>query len=117
MQSTVEYNSKIYDISEIMGNTNEQKAIENEKGLTQVTVANVKDSEDKKILEEMDSDKNAKIRMIIVEETANNEKVKAVIPSGFYYVTGKPSTGLVISDKFGDDNDNAKGGNQFVWVK
>ena len=26
LQRTVEYNSKIYDISEIMGNTNEQKA-------------------------------------------------------------------------------------------
>ena len=114
VQGSVNYNGKTYDISEIIGNTSEQQAIEKE--LTQVTVANATDSEDKKILESTDTDGNAKIRMIIVEETTDNEKVKAVIPSGFYYVTGKPSTGLVISDKFGDDNNNSKGGNQFVWV-
>lgn len=55
-----------------------------------------------------------KIRMIIQE--ANDETLRAVIPNGFYYVTGAPSTGLVVSDKFGDDDDNSKGGNQFVWV-
>ncbi len=42
--------------------------------------------------------------------------MKAAIPNGFYYVTGKPSTGLVISDRYGDDDNNSKGGNQFVWV-
>ncbi len=115
-QGTVKYNGKTYYISDIVGNTNEQKAIEKEKSLTQITAANATDSEDKKILESTDLDGNAKIRMIIVEETTNNGKVKAVIPSGFYYVTGKPSTGLVISDKFDDDNNNSKGGNQFVWV-
>ena len=115
-QGTVKYNGKTYYISDIIGNTNEQKAIEKEKSLTQITAANATDSEDKRILESTDSDGNAKIRMIIVEETTNNGKVKAAIPSGFYYVTGKPSTGLVISDKFDDDNNNSKGGNQFVWV-
>ena len=115
-QGTVKYNGKTYDISEIIGNTSEQKAIEKEEGLTQITAATATDAGDKAILSEIDSDKNAKVRMIIVEETTNGEKVKAVIPSGFYYVTGKPSTGLVISDKFDDDDNNSKGGNQFVWV-
>ena len=56
--------------------------------------------------------------MIIKEGDSTNdeETIKAVIPKGFYYVTGKPSTGLVISDKIGDDDNNSKGGNQFVWV-
>ena len=117
LQSTVEYNSKIYDISEIMGNTNEQKAIENEKGLTQVTAANVKeeDLENKAILSEKDTDGKQKIRMVI-EESSNNKIIKAVIPAGFYYVTGKPTTGLVISDVYNDDDNNSKGGNQFVWI-
>ena len=115
-QGTVKYNGKTYDISEIIGITSEQKAIEKEEGLKQVTVATATDIGDKAILSETDSDKNAKVRMIIVEETTNGGKVKAVIPSGFYYVTGKPSTGLVISDKFDDDDNNSKGGNQFVWV-
>ena len=115
-QGTVKYKGKTYDISEIIGNTSEQKAIEKEKGLTQITAATATDAGDKAILSETDSDKNAKVRMIIVEETTNGEKVKAVIPNGFYYVTGKPSTGLVISDKFDDDDNNSKGGNQFVWV-
>ena len=115
-QGTVKYKGKTYDISEIIGNTSEQKAIEKEKGLTQITAATATDAGDKAILSETDSDKNAKVRMIIVEKTTNGEKVKAVIPSGFYYVTGKPSTGLVISDKFDDDDNNSKGGNQFVWV-
>ena len=115
-QGTVKYNGKTYDISEIIGNTSEQKAIEMEEGLKQVTAATATDAGDKAILSETDSDKNAKVRMIIVEETTNGGKVKAVIPSGFYYVTGKPSTGLVISDKFDDDDSNSRGGNQFVWV-
>ena len=115
-QGTVKYKGKTYDISEIIGNTSEQKAIEKEEGLTQITAATATDAGDKAILSETDSDKNAKVRMIIVEKTTNGEKVKAVIPSGFYYVTGKPSTGLVISDKFDDDDNNSKGGNQFVWV-
>ncbi len=115
-QSTVKYKGKTYDISEIIGNTSEQKAIEKKEGLTQITAATATDAGDKAILSETDSDKNAKVRMIIVEKTTNGEKVKAVIPNGFYYVTGKPSTGLVISDKFDDDDNNSKGGNQFVWV-
>ena len=56
--------------------------------------------------------------MIIKEGDSTNdeETIKAIIPKGFYYVTGKPSTGLVISDKFGDDDNNSLGGNQFVWI-
>ena len=115
-QGTVKYKGKTYDISEIIGNTSEQKAIEKEEGLKQVTVATATDAEDKAILSSKDSDGNAKVRMIIVEENTDNTTIKAVIPSGFYYVTGKPSTGLVISDKFDDDDNNSKGGNQFVWV-
>ena len=115
-QGTVKYNGKTYDISEIIGNTSEQKAIEKEEGLKQVTAATATDAADKEILSSKDSDGNAKVRMIIVEENTDNTTIKAVIPSGFYYVTGKPSTGLVISDKFDDDDNNSKGGNQFVWV-
>ena len=115
-QGTVKYNGKTYDISEIIGNTSEQKAIEKEEGLKQVTVATATDAEDKAILSSKDSDGNAKVRMIIVEENTDNTTIKAVIPSGFYYVTGKPSTGLVISDKFDDDDNNSKGVNQFVWI-
>ena len=38
------------------------------------------------------------------------------IPDGFYYVGGTKDTGLVISSEQGDDLDNSKGGNQFVWI-
>ena len=38
------------------------------------------------------------------------------IPDGFYYVGGTKETGIVISDVQGDDLDNSKQGNQFVWI-
>ena len=39
------------------------------------------------------------------------------IPKGFYHVAGTTKNdGLVISDVEGDDLDNSKGENQFVWV-
>ena len=38
------------------------------------------------------------------------------IPKGFYYVGGTKDEGVVISDVEGDDLDNSKQGNQFVWV-
>ena len=38
------------------------------------------------------------------------------IPKGFYYVGGTKDTGVVISDMQGDDLNNTKQGNQFVWV-
>ena len=38
------------------------------------------------------------------------------IPEGFYHVAGTKDTGLVISDVEGDNLDNTKQGNQFVWV-
>lgn len=38
------------------------------------------------------------------------------IPAGFYYVEGKRDTGIVISDVEGDDIQNSKRGNQYVWV-
>ena len=112
---TIQYKNKIYTLNEIIGNSTEQKSIE-KAGLEQVTIANVKDSDDKEMLSETDEDGNVKIRMIIVEEITDKGKVKAVIPSGFYYVSGTPTTGLVISDKFEDDDANSKSGNQFVWV-
>ena len=38
------------------------------------------------------------------------------IPEGFYRVGGTKDTGVVISDVQGDDLNNTKQGNQFVWV-
>lgn len=105
----VKYNGKTYDISEIIGKTNEQEAIESQTDvkLKQITKSNAT-GRNAELFE------TGKIRMIIQE--INDESLRTVIPNGFYYVTGAPSTGLVISDKFGDDDNNSKGGNQFVWV-
>ena len=75
--------------------------------MTQITVSNATEEADKKLLS------SGKVRLIIEE---NNTSMRAVVPNGFYYVTGTPSTGLVISDRYGDDDENLKGGNQFVWV-
>ena len=117
----VTYKGKTYDISEIMGNTGEQKAIA-ENNLIQITTTNIEEvAPNNPELANLFNVNNAnKIRMIVGEtETVGEvEKVTkfAVIPLGFYYVTGKPSTGVVISDVFGDDDNNTKGGNQFVWV-
>ena len=99
---TVTYNGKTYNISELLGNSDEQNTLASN-GLTQVT--------DSPLLTE-----NENIRMVLQEETEDGNTLQAVIPAGFYYVTGKPSTGLVISDVLGDDDQNTKGGNQFVWV-
>ena len=42
---------------------------------------------------------------------------KPIVPDGFYHVEDTTvEDGYVISDKEGDDLDNTKGGNQFVWV-
>ena len=38
------------------------------------------------------------------------------IPENFYYAGGTKEEGLVISDVEGDDLENSKGGNQFVWI-
>lgn len=38
------------------------------------------------------------------------------IPDGFYYCGGTKEEGIVISDMQGDDLQNTKQGNQFVWV-
>ena len=105
----VKYNGKTYDISEIIGKTNEQKAIESQTDvkLKQITKSNAT-GKDTELFE------TGKVRMIIEEELDSTNR--AVIPNGFYYVIGAPSTGLVVSDKFGDDDNNVKGGNQFVWV-
>ena len=106
---TVMYNGRTYDVSDILGNTNEQTNIASQNiKLKQITKCTATEERDILLLE------NGKIRMIIQEE--NNNALRAVIPKGFYYVTGAPSTGVVISDKFGDDDNNSKGGNQFVWV-
>ena len=45
-----------------------------------------------------------------------NKTEKPPIPDGFYAVGGTIEEGFVISDVEGDDMDNAKHGNQFVWV-
>ena len=105
---TIEYNGKTYNIVDIIGNESEKTKIEND-NMKQITVSTVKDddTESKKLLS------TGKVRLVIEE---NDTSMKAAIPNGFYYVTGKPSTGLVISDRYGDDDNNSKGGNQFVWV-
>ena len=107
-ERTLEYNGKKYNIVDIIGNESEKTKIEND-NMKQITVSTVKDNdtESKKLLS------TGKVRLIIEE---NDTFMKAAIPNGFYYVTGKPSTGLVISDRYGDDDNNSKGGNQFVWV-
>ncbi len=38
------------------------------------------------------------------------------VPKGFYYAGGNIDTGFVISSASGDDLNNSKGGNQFVWI-
>ena len=49
------------------------------------------------------------------DETVIVEGVK--IPNGFYHVAGTSvETGLVISDVKGDDLNNTKDGNQYVWI-
>ena len=107
-ERTLEYNGKKYNIVDIIGNESEKTKIEND-NMKQITVSTVKDddTESKKLLS------TGKVRLVIEE---NDTSMKAAIPNGFYYVTGKPSTGLVISDRYGDDDNNSKGGNQFVWV-
>ena len=74
--------------------------------MNQITILTATEKEDKEILS------SGKVRVIVEEE--NN--MRAYIPNGFYYVTGKPSNGMVISDIYGDDDNNTKVGNQFVWV-
>ncbi len=102
---TVTYNGKIYAMSDIIGSESEKSKI-NESNMKQITISTATKEEDKEILS------SGKVRVIIEED--NN--MRAYIPNGFYYVTGKPSNGMVISDIYGDDDNNTKGGNQFVWV-
>ena len=68
-------------------------------------------------------DQNALIENLVGggSTTGGNDNIKEYhnnvpIPKGFYYVGGEKDTGLVISDAEGDDLDNSKHGNQFVWV-
>ena len=49
-------------------------------------------------------------------ETGETVVDGVTIPEGFYYVDGTKETGIVISDVEGDDLNNSKQGNQFVWV-
>ncbi len=107
-KGTVKYKGKEYEISEIKGETKEKTEIKANK-LEAITISNVaKGSEEEELL------KSDQVRMIIKEQ-GEKESI-AVIPTGFYYVTGTPSTGLVISDKAEDDDKNTKKGNQFVWI-
>lgn len=68
---------------------------------------------------------NLKDKVYYTNYTAEDIDTKAVelkyydnveIPNGFYYVCGKKDTGLIISDVQGDDIENSKNGNQFVWI-
>ena len=102
---TVTYNGKTYAMSDIIGNESEKNKI-NENNMNQITISTATEKEDKEILA------GGKVRVIVEEDN----KMRAYIPNGFYYVTGKPSNGMVISDIYGDDDNNTKGGNQFVWV-
>ena len=102
---TVTYNSKTYAMSDIIGNESEKNKI-NENNMNQITISTATEKKDKEILA------GGKVRAIVEED--NN--MRAYIPNGFYYVSGKPSNGMVISDIYGDDDNNTKGGNQFVWV-
>ena len=95
----VKYKGKIYDISQIIGRTNEQQKLAKE---------DLKQVEDSELLKEEN------VKMVVQEK--DNPENQAVIPIGFYYVAGTPSEGLIISDKYGDDENNGAGGNQFVWV-
>ncbi len=107
-KGTVTYKNKEYTLSEITGGTEEKEQIE-KNGLEEITLANAeKGSLEETLLKEQS------VKAIIVEK--EDKTNKAVIPTGFYYVTGTPSTGLVISDKMGDDDSNSQKGNQFVWI-
>ena len=105
IDKTVTYNGKVYAMSDIIGSESEKSKI-NDSNMTQITISTATKEEDKEILS------SGKVRLIVEEE--NN--MRAYIPNGFYYVSGKPSNGMVISDIYGDDDKNTKGGNQFVWV-
>ena len=107
-KGTVTYKNKEYTLSEITGGTEEKEQIEKNR-LEEITLANAeKGSAEETLLKEQS------VKAIIVEK--EDKTNRAVIPTGFYYVAGTPSTGLVISDKMGDDDSNSKKGNQFVWV-
>ena len=105
IDKTVTYNGKVYAMSDIIGSESEKSKI-NDSNMTQITISTATKEEDKEMLS------SGKVRLIVEEE--NN--MRAYIPNGFYYVSGKPSNGMVISDIYGDDDKNTKGGNQFVWV-
>ncbi len=107
-KGTVTYKNKEYTLSEITGGTQEKEQIE-KNGLEEITLANAEKGSNEETLLKEES-----VRVILVEK--EDKTNKAVIPTGFYYVTGTPSTGLVISDKMGDDDNNSKKGNQFVWI-
>ena len=107
-KGTITYKNKEYTLSEITGGTQEKEQIE-KNGLEEITLANAeKGSSEETLLKE------ESVKAIIVEK--EDKTNKAIIPTGFYYVTGTPSTGLVISDKMGDDDNNSRKGNQFVWI-
>ena len=104
-EKTVVYNERKYNIADIIGTQSEKSRVTQE-NMKQITISNAT-GDDKTLLLE------GKIRLIIEE---NDTSMRAAVPNGFYYVTGKPSTGLVISDRYGDDDSNSRRGNQFVWV-
>ena len=64
----------------------------------------------------IDPDTGWDLDKVTIIDGGNGTKVP--LPSGFYYVGGDISTGLVISDKQGDtlDASGTSMGNQFVWI-
>ena len=107
-KGTITYKNKEYTLGEITGGTQEKEQLE-KNGLEEITLANAVAGTTEETLLKQES-----VRAVITER--EDKTNKAVIPTGFYYVTGIPSTGLVISDKMGDDDNNSKKGNQFVWI-
>lgn len=51
-----------------------------------------------------------------LDDYLDKDEEKSIIPEGFYHVGGTIEDGFVISDVQGDDLNNSKGGNQFVWI-
>ncbi len=66
--------------------------------------------------EEADVPHNANWDTSKVTPTSDGKGSVIPVPKGFYYAGGTKSTGFVISDVSGDDLNNSKHGNQFVWI-
>lgn len=92
----------------------------------QKNYANNEETKTNSLINDIENEMRYAIKGIIVKN-GNKEYIdidgnKAIIPEGFCVVKdsneniNKIANGLVISDIPGDDLNNSKGGNQFVWV-